>query len=201
VYRVKRGDTIGHIAEWYGCRAADIRNWNDIAYGRPIIVGTAITVWVPRKGAERYARIDAMSLEEKQSSLRSVPPRDVPAEGQGLSYVVRSGDTLDRIARAHNTTVANLQRWNKLRSHRIQPNQVLILFPEPRVESSAGDRTGGEERQIHRVRRGDTLGTIARSYGVPMASLRRWNDLKDGRIFAGQELVIYPASRAAAVTQ
>jgi membrane-bound lytic murein transglycosylase D len=202
LYRVKRGDTIGHIAEWYSCRAADIRNWNDIPYGRPIIEGAAIAIWVPRAVADRYVRIDAMSLEEKQASLQrgGTRPGRSSAAG-GVSYIVKRGDTLDRIARAHNTTVAMLLRWNNLRSHRIQPNQVLVIRPEGRVEAGSDDRGAADGRLVHRVRKGDTIDTIARFYGVPSAAVIRWNELKNSRIVTGQELVIYPPTPAAVVAQ
>jgi membrane-bound lytic murein transglycosylase D len=200
VYRVKRGDTIGHIAEWYGCRAADVRNWNDIPYGRPIIEGASLTVWVPRAVADRYAGIDGMSMADKQASLRTPAGREVSPSGEQRAYVVKPGDTLDRIARAHNTTVANLQRWNNLRSHRIQPNQVLMILPGSPVQAKP-EKAVGESRLLHRVRKGDTLDGIARSYGVPTSSVLHWNDLKNTRIFAGQELVIYPPAPAAVVAQ
>ncbi|MGB6122839.1 MAG: transglycosylase SLT domain-containing protein, partial [Bacteroidota bacterium] len=57
IYIVKSGDTLGHIVEWYDCRAADVRNWNYIPYGRPIRVGQEIAVWVPKSRADRYAKV------------------------------------------------------------------------------------------------------------------------------------------------
>jgi membrane-bound lytic murein transglycosylase D len=199
VYTVKRGDTIGHIAEWYGCRAMDIRNWNDIPYGRPILEGSTVSVWVPKGSVERYARIDGMSLAEKEAARRS-PAARAPAAAGNRSYVVKRGDTLEKIARAHNTTVARLQEWNNLRTHRIQPNQVLVI----RAENAAPARPGksvGESKVLHRVKKGDTLDEIARTYGVPTASVRMWNDLKGSHIVAGQALVIYPPPPAGVVAQ
>ena len=38
LYKVKTGDTIGHIAEWHDVRAWEIRSWNGI--GNTIRVGT-----------------------------------------------------------------------------------------------------------------------------------------------------------------
>ena len=49
----------------------------------------------------------------------------------------------------------------------------------------------------HRVRRGDTLSSIARRYGVPTESLRAANDLRGSVIRPGQSLLI-PASGATA---
>lgn len=47
--------------------------------------------------------------------------------GCGGSYVVRSGDTLNAIARRCGVTVAGLKRANGLRSNRIWAGQVLSI--------------------------------------------------------------------------
>jgi 3D (Asp-Asp-Asp) domain-containing protein len=48
-------------------------------------------------------------------------------EGSASSptYKVKKGDTLYKISQMHNTTVANLKSWNKLKSDLIFPNQKL----------------------------------------------------------------------------
>ena len=45
-YKVKRGDTLGHIAEDYGTRASKIRIWNSIKYGQHIYPGQKLTLWI-----------------------------------------------------------------------------------------------------------------------------------------------------------
>ena len=50
VYKVKRGDTLGQIAEDYKTKASKIRRWNGLKYGSQIIYpGQKLTLWV-RKG-------------------------------------------------------------------------------------------------------------------------------------------------------
>ena len=46
VYTVRRGDTLGHIAEDYGTRAVKIRRWNNISYGQYIYPGQKLVLWV-----------------------------------------------------------------------------------------------------------------------------------------------------------
>ena len=47
VYRVKRGDTLGQIAENFGTRASKIRRWNNLKYGSHLIhVGQKLVIWV-----------------------------------------------------------------------------------------------------------------------------------------------------------
>ncbi len=43
------------------------------------------------------------------------------------TYTVKSGDTLYRISINHNTSVANLKKWNNLSGNTIYPNQKLVV--------------------------------------------------------------------------
>ena len=46
LYKVKRGDTLGHIAEDYKTLARNIRRWNKLDYGQHILPGQKLTIWV-----------------------------------------------------------------------------------------------------------------------------------------------------------
>ncbi|MBS1583094.1 MAG: LysM peptidoglycan-binding domain-containing protein, partial [Bacteroidetes bacterium] len=46
--------------------------------------------------------------------------------------------------------------------------------------------------RTHVVRRGESLGTIARKNHVSISELRAWNRLKSDRVHAGQQLVVHP---------
>ena len=91
-------------------------------------------------------------------------------------YVVKSGDTLFRIARAYGTTVEQLFYVNQLeRPGVLSVGQALII---PR------------EIRIHRVQPGESLYTIARQYQVSLTSLIRANPqlTNPGQIQPGQKL-------------
>ncbi len=197
-YKVKRGDTIGHIADWFECRAADIRNWNDISYSRAIQAGTTLTIWVKKEDAQRFAATDKMTFEEKQGKVSpSKSIAEEPAQDGASIHVVQGGESLDKIAHANNISVSQLVRWNKLRSKVIQPGQQLILYAEakelPQVASAAKAQNAekAKNRVVHIVKKGDTLWDIARLYNVETKMLIAWNDLKRQKIYAGQELIIY----------
>jgi membrane-bound lytic murein transglycosylase D len=49
----------------------------------------------------------------------------------------------------------------------------------------------GKAKIVHRVERGDVLGTIASRYGVRVQDLRRWNALRSSYIREGQKLSVY----------
>lgn len=54
------------------------------------------------------------------------------------------------------------------------------------------DMTTGEQKVTHRVRSGESLGSIANKYGVSVSKIKRWNGLRSDMIRIGQRLTIYP---------
>lgn len=169
LYTVKRGDTIGHIAEWYGVRASDIRNWNDIEYGSHIKPGDEMEVWVSQADAERLKKVNQMSFAEKQELVRkevgsdaSQPSVSVPREsenGQGwFQYTVQEGDALEKIAKQFGVSVNDLRAWNGIKGNKILAGQDLDIFsepeeraqiiatPAPRQNGSSNGRNGSSEK-------------------------------------------------------
>ena len=198
-YRVKKGDTIGHIAEWFQCRATDIRNWNDIPFGRPILAGQPLVVWVDTDQKDNFQKIAQLGFEEKERSRKPVAPVQATEENGEVSkkYVVRSGDNLDQIARDHNVSIAQLKRWNHLSSSRINAGQELVILTDAQHIALMQEKVGGangEEVILHIVKKGETLWEIARAYDTEPSKLKAFNDITRNKIFAGQELKI-PAGK------
>ena len=72
---------------------------------------------------------------------------------------------------------------------------------EAKVEDSASDieeeQAADSEREVtYRVRRGDSLGSIARRYHVTTAQIKEWNGLRSNTIHPGQKLVIRTGTKA-----
>lgn len=157
LYTVKRGDTIGHIAEWYGVRASDVRNWNDIEYGQFIKPGDEMVVWVGDAEAARLKRVDQMSFTEKQELVRKEVGSDSPRpsasstkeneNGQGwFQYTVQEGDVLEKIAKQFGVSVNDLRTWNGIKGSKIVVGQDLEIFSEPeeRAQIIATPATNGK---------------------------------------------------------
>jgi membrane-bound lytic murein transglycosylase D len=197
-YRVKKGDTLGHIAEWFGVRAADIRNWNDLPYGRTIRAKTELTIWVDKREAKKYELVDNMSFAEKQAMAARAKPAQA-ADEDAQTVVVKPGETLSSIAERHGVSIAELKRWNHMKKSALRAGQELVIrqnapAPAPHTRASApvADKGGNGEKVVtYRVKRGDTLWSIAREHNVDPSDLKGWNDITRNRIYAGQELVIH----------
>lgn len=108
---------------------------------------------------------------------------------------VARGETLSAIAGRHGISVQALRSANHLKSSsRINIGQVLVipgagaLAPQPEAAGSGRSRSPGTV-QVHGVRPGETVSSIARRYGTSVANLMRWNGIADAsRLQAGQRL-------------
>lgn len=105
------------------------------------------------------------------------------AQAQGRTHVVRSGDTLARIARRYRVSVRALQRANRLRGTNVRLGARLRI--------PAGDGTWRQaSARSYTVRAGDTLARIARRYHIAIGDLRAANGLRSERIRPGQRLYV-----------
>ena len=105
-----------------------------------------------------------------------------------VSYTVESGDTLGRIARAHDVSISELVDANDIANpDLVYPGQILLIPGEVPV----GSNDDGEFDQAHIVLRGETLSRIADRYGTSAISLAQANSLTNPNlIFPGQQLLV-----------
>lgn len=99
-YRVQRGDTLFSIAKRHGMTVTDIKALNDLK-SNSVTVGKMLNLDV-ESGQEPEVRL----ASSKKQADKSRKARD-------RQHVVRSGDTLDEIARRYDVSVADLKRWNR----------------------------------------------------------------------------------------
>lgn len=180
IYAVQSGDTMWDIARAFGTTVTALRRANSIVRGSRIYVGQKLRIpsnakYLKQKNnssSKTYA-----STENTKKSSSSPPSVDAP---QVKTYKVRAGDTLWDIARKFGTTTTTIRRLNDLgRSSRIYPGQNL------KVSSNVNYTT-------HRVRRGETLSSIARKYRTSIARIRANNNIDDpDQLQIGTNLKIY----------
>ena len=108
------------------------------------------------------------------------------------SYKVRNGDTLSGIAKRLNVSVKTLQQANNLRGVNIKPGQTLSLGGG---ESAARLADNGNSI-TYKVRKGDSLASIAKRHGVNTKDLLRWNSGGSANIQPGDRLTIFGTNNA-----
>ncbi|HEU0136771.1 MAG TPA: LysM peptidoglycan-binding domain-containing protein, partial [Flavobacterium sp.] len=68
-------------------------------------------------------------------------------------------------------------------------------------DSASNETTVVSKTKYHKVRRGESLGSISNKYGVSVTSLKKWNGIKGSVIPAGKSLKIVSSQRVAVKTQ
>ena len=144
VYVVKAGDSLGKIAHQHGTTIAALKAANGLTSDK-VRIGQKLQISgyagdvVPKAAAGKHKTAKAKAAGA--------------SSGAG-GYVVKSGDSLGKIAHHHGTTIAALKAANNLSSDTIRIGQKLTI-PAGKVAKKAAPATGA------------AAGTAAASATVP----------------------------------
>lgn len=92
-------------------------------------------------------------------------------------YIVKSGDSLYRIAIKFNTTVDELKRINNLSSNNLSIGQKLII-------------PSNNSEIVYTVIKGDSLYSISKKYNTTVNEIKKINNLSNNNLSIGQKLII-----------
>ena len=127
-------------------------------------------------------------------------------DGERITYKVKSGDTLGKIAQNYRCTVAQIKRWNNLSSNNIRIGQRLVLYRGGKSSGSSASSSSSSSNSssaatsgasTYTVKSGDTLSGIAARHGVTLANLKAWNGLTSNNIKVGQKLKVKASGSSA----
>jgi len=194
-HRVRKGDTLSAIASKYGVSVAALRATNKLR-GSLIHPGQDLLIAAAPSGSSAASptRAVRVALVEESTAPKAAEPR-VPAS----RHVVRRGDTLWSIARAHGTTMERLAAANGISTKgTLAVGQVLSI---PGTATLASTNPGSvSQAMTYVVRSGDTLSRIAGKFRVRLNDLLAWNGLTPASIIRpGQRLVMYVDSTRAGI--
>lgn len=180
-YRVRRGDSLGKIAQRNGVSIRQLQVWNGLR-GSRIYSGQTLIVGSKPSG-------------QPTGGASTTPSRqDLAAAGPG-QYRIRSGDSLITIAEKFGVSVTDLKRWNGLSSTRIRAGNLLVVRPPS--STTVAKATAPANAKTYKVRNGDTLGSIAQRHGATVTQIKQWNGLSSSRINVGKTLIVSGGSRPA----
>jgi membrane-bound lytic murein transglycosylase D len=174
-HKVRRGETLSHVASHYDTTVAVLRRANGLQ-GDSIRTGQQLIIPEGARDAARYASL--------------VKDRPLQASGKDLkNYRVRSGDNLWVIARTHNVSIEQLSKWNNLASGTpIKPGQLLTI----RQQQNTTQASNTVRPVNYTVRKGDNLFLISQKFNVSVKDLKEWNTLaKKKYLKPGQKLKLY----------
>lgn len=107
------------------------------------------------------------------------------------TYVVRTGDSLYTIAKAHRVDSTDLARWNKLTTKATLKIGQTLKVQNPLDVASASPTSTASNAVTYLVRAGDSLSSIAQKFSVSVADLSLWNAVEPHHTLRpGQRLTI-----------
>ena len=184
------------IAEWAGTPVDEIQRLN------PELRRLTTPLRAPGYGI----RVPAGTAEAVAAQLASSAPEDLAA----LQYhTVKRGESIASIANKLRVRRADLLEANYLTTRsRVRagdqlviprvPTTLLAARAEPSTPATTTSATGGvvdspgdRVKVTYRVRKGDSLYSIARTFKTTVDELRGWNDIRGNHIAAGDRLTVY----------
>ena len=155
---VQPGDTLSDIADRQGVSLNQLMQANGITNPNMVVAGQKLVLPGSRRAAPAAA------------------PRALPT----APYTVKSGETLSEIADRFGTSTERLIQVNGISNPNLVVAGTRLAIPG-RPSSSAAPRSTAAPRNAkeHLVRSGESLSTIADSYGLPVERLATINEIDD----------------------
>jgi len=156
IYVVQSGDSLYSIASRFGVTVDELKKANNLTSN---LLSIGQTLIIPSKTPE------------------TTPP------GEYITYIVKSGDTLYKIANQYGVSVNDIIELNNLQNSSLSINQQLLIPTSTSPSIPNGTL-------IYTVRPGDSLWKIANQYGITVDELISANNLTSTSLQIGDELII-----------
>ena len=164
------------------------------------------TFYVPeeakyRLAANRFTILDSASRTGKKELEALAKNTEGTTSGRDrIIYRVRNGDVLGSIAIKHGVKLADLKRWNNLRSNTIHVGQRLNIFLKSNYSAPALASNKPKSNiaaipvpnsKTYTVQPGDTLWDISKKFeGLTIERIKSLNNLSTSKLQPGQKLII-----------
>ena len=206
-YVVKKGDSLYSIAKTYNTTVDNIKKLNNLtsntlSIGQKLKINDQIdnpieeNIYIVKSGDTLYSiakkfnvKLDnlkeANNLTSNMLSLNQklIIPK-ISNKEDYLLYEVKKGDNLYNIANSYNTTVSDIMSLNNLSSNTLSIGQVLKV-PLKEIEN-----TNSTEYTSYTIKKGDSLYSISKTYGVSVEDIMKYNNLKTNLLNIGQTIKI-----------
>ena len=172
---------IAQLADMAGMPVSKLKTFNAGVKGSTLGATGPKYVMVPQKHADQLR--ESLASGEIADLQPTLVADNTPLTSR--SYKVRSGDTLSGIASRLGVSAKDLQQWNCLRGSNLKVGQSLTVGA-----GSSAARLADNSSITYRVRKGDSLSSIAKRHGVNIKDVMRWNN-GTGNLQPGDQLTLF----------
>lgn len=185
VHYVRKGQDLAMIARYYRCEPSEIVRWNNLR-NTTLSPGQQLVVFAGDDAISGSAVLSSADTSEGESRIKTAPQ---PAKKDRLGqHTVQRGETITSIAGAYGMSIDEIAELNGLSGNMsIRPGQKITVSGSEK--KAAKNKSSSATARFHKVRKGDTLFSIADRYGVSVGQLTEWNGLvRKKAIQPGQKL-------------
>ncbi len=201
-YVVQKGDTLYSIALKYNTTVSELQQLNNLT-SNILSAGQVLKlpskkiveqdgIYIVQDGDSLYSiankynvsvndLIDANNLSSTVLNVNQKLIIPNEKDTMQVTYRVKPGDTLYRIAQEYKISIDELKKANNLSSNILTINQELII-PQQEVEE--------KDYVVYQVEKGDTLYSIAKKYNTKVDTIKSYNNLVNNMLSIGQILQI-----------
>lgn len=154
---------------------------------------------VPKGKGKGFAKLYAKLPKDERVTIAIASPK---------YHNVRRGETVSRIARKYGVSTKSLLAANNLKSAKHLKAGTNLLIPgkyeSPAEHIASSQKTRSSETQAsgsqtYKVKKGDSLYSIARKHGIQVSDLKAWNGIEGNNIRAGKKLIVGKSAEKTAV--
>jgi len=179
-HRIRRGETLYGLARNYRSHVRAIMEMNSLKSSRRIYPGKKLAI--PINLSKKARRYQASKKKRHKGPIK-----------KGNRYLVQRGDSLWSIAVKNNVSLTQLKRLNRIRSKRgLQAGKWITLpgqkFKQRSISKAPSSKKASKESPFqaksltrYKVRRGDTLWSIALKHKTSIKKLKTLNALSRAR--------------------
>ena len=193
LHKVKKGETLGEIAQKYNVALVDLKKWNKLSKNKvdqgkklKIITTEKVVVSVKKESIAIQNKPEIKADSSVNNDVVAVQKATKTDSKNQKYYVVEKGDNLYAIAHKNNVTVAQIIEWNQLKDNNVLSGSQLLITANEQSSSAVTNN----KLNTYTIVKGDNLKTIAAKFKTSQTNLKKWNDLKNSNLQLGQSLII-----------
>ena len=144
-----------------------------------------------KKSAKKVSKSHKTKQVNKKYTLKDLI-KQVSKDHKPREYTVRNGDTIFSIARKFKVSILDIYKINKLKpTSSIYPGNKLKI-PSVGYEQKAKEAVAKNKKTVYKVKKGDTLGSVAKKFNMKIADVLKINSFrKKSTLSIGQEINVY----------
>lgn len=213
MHKVQKSETLFSLKQKYGLTYDDLYEANPSLKTRGLIEGTSIRIpqkkelVARRNKAEKEASepvkntpapVVTKPVEKAPSTAPSTTPAPSAANTETkrpnfAAHEVKKGETLYSISKQHNVSADEIVKLNPDAKEGVKIGQILIIPPTYANTTAPVDNTTKKsELKTHIVKKGETVYSISKQYGINQDALISRNPGIDKELQEGKMLIIPP---------